>query len=93
MTTRLYASNLAAITLKQDLDILFRSFSKTASAKLIKEKITHEPNGSAFINMANHEDACYAVKALDGTQFLGKTIEVALAQTRRKPLFSIQYWT
>lgn len=92
MTTRLYASNLAAVTLKRDLDILFGSFSKTVSAKLIRDKITHEPNGSAFINMFNYEEACSAAKALNGTEFLGKAIEVVLSGARKiKPRFSIQY--
>ena len=93
MTTRLYVSNLADITSKQDLDVLFGNFSKTVFAKLIRENITHKPSGSAFINMFNYKDACDAVKALDGIKFLGKAIEVILASTRRKPIFSIQYWS
>jgi RNA recognition motif-containing protein len=93
MTTRLYISNLAVITLKQDLDILFGHFSKTVFAKLIKEKFTHMPNGFAFINMFNHKDACHAIKALNGTKLQGKTIGVVLANTRREPHFSIQYWS
>ncbi len=93
MTTRLYVSNLADITLKQDLDVLFRSFSKTVSAKLVRDTITHKPNGSAIINMFNYKDACNAAKALNGTKFLGNFIEVMLASVHRKPLFSIHYWS
>lgn len=93
MTTRLYISNLADATLKQDLEILFRNFSKIVSAKLIRDKITHKPNGSAFISMGNYQDACRAVQALDGIKFLGNFIEVILASVRRKPLFSIHYWS
>lgn len=93
MTTRLYASNLANITLKQDLDILFGNFSKTAFAKLVRDKITQMPSGSAFINMFNYEEAYNAVKALHGTKFLGNIIKVILAGARRNPQISVQYWS
>ena len=92
MTTRLYISNLANLTSKQDLGNLFCDFSKAVFVKLIRYKTTHIPSGSAFIALFNYEDACNAIEALHGTSLLGQTIKIVLAKVRRKPQFSIQYW-
>ena len=84
---------LPSITLSKNLDVLFRDFSKTEFAMLIKESFTRQSSGSTFTTMFNYEEACDAVKASNGINLLGRIIKVVLAETQRRPIFSIQYWS
>lgn len=92
MRTQVYVSNLPNATQEQDLDLLFGNFTKTISSKLINLRGTQNPSGSAFVSLDDFREACNSVKVLDGTKLLGNSIQVILAETRRKiQKISFQY--
>jgi len=94
MRTQVYVSNLSNFTREEDLDLLFRNFTKVVLSKLINFRGTHHPSGSAFVSLDSFLEACNSVKILDGAKLLGNAIEVILAKTRRKiSNISVKYWS
>jgi len=71
----IFVGNLAFKASQDELEQLFTPFGKVYSVRIMKDRATRRPRGFAFIEMdANH--APKAIKALDGKEFLGRTLRV-----------------
>ena len=77
----LYVGNLPYDVSAEDLDALFGQHGQVMSVKLIDDRITGKPRGFGFVEM-EPEAAAKAITALDGTEFVGRTIRVNEARPR-----------
>ncbi len=72
----IHVSNLHLNFIESDLRRMFASFGEVLSVKLIRDKMSHRPQGRAFINMPVEGQAKKAVLSLNGLTINGKNISV-----------------
>jgi RNA recognition motif-containing protein len=82
LSKKLYVGNLSFSSTEGDLRDLFGRHGTVESVNVITDRETGRPRGFAFVEMedGHAEDA---MRALDGTDFGGRTIKVNEAQDRR----------
>jgi len=66
---------------RENLVELFSPFGEVTSARIIVNKETHRSRGYGFVEM-DDADAVKAIEALDGTEHMGRTINVTKANDR-----------
>lgn len=81
----LYVSGLNFKMTNDELRILFEQYGEVSSAKIINDKMTGRSRGFGFVEMNSGAET--AMSELNGTEVMGKTINVSEArpQTERKP--------
>ena len=80
MSKNLYVGNLSFDTTSDDLRDAFAAHGTVRSAQVIMDRDTGRPRGFGFVEMSDGAEA--AIKALDGTQLQGRTINVNEARPR-----------
>ena len=83
MSTKLYVGNLSFSNTEADLRALFGRHGSVESVNVIMDRETGRPRGFAFVEMSEGSAAQDAIRALDGTDFGGRTIKVNEAQDRQ----------
>ncbi|MDD2539386.1 MAG: RNA-binding protein [Bacteroidales bacterium] len=78
----IFVSSLSFKAKKEDLVELFAPFGEVLSARIILNKETRRSRGYGFVEMANEQEALAAIEALNGTEHMGRTINVAVANER-----------
>ena len=76
--TKLFVGNLNWAVDSAKLKELFSEYGEIQSASVIEGK------GFGFVEMSNQEEAEKAKKALNGTQLMGRTLNVDEARSRDK---------
>ncbi|QYZ78571.1 RNA-binding protein [Methanofollis formosanus] len=76
-TSRLYVGNLTYSVTEEELEELFSNYGEVKSVKIIGDK------GFGFVEMETVEEAEKAMEALNGTEFVGRTMRVEEAQPPR----------
>lgn len=84
MSKKLYVGNLSFSSTEADLKELFGRHGSVESVNVITDRDTGRPRGFAFVEMAEGSAAQDAIRALDGTDFGGRTIKVNEAQDRQR---------
>jgi cold-inducible RNA-binding protein len=83
MGARLYVGNLPFDTDEGALRELFESGGrKVVDVKLVTDRVTGQPRGFAFVEMASEADAQAAISELNGTDFGGRSLRVDAATER-----------
>mgnify|MGYP003310199917 CR=1 FL=1 len=77
----IFVSSLNFRARKEDLIELFSPFGEVTSARIILNKETHRSKGYGFVEMSE-EDGNKAIEALNGTEHMGRTINVAVGSER-----------
>ncbi len=67
---------------KEDLIALFSPFGEVTNARIIINRETHRSRGYGFVEMEDEEAGKAAIQALNGTEHMGRTINVAVANER-----------
>jgi len=80
--TELYVGNLLYEVTMEEVRALFHPFGTIYSLDLFTERTPERPHAYAFLQM-DREDAAAAIKALDNSQFMGRTLRVELAAAER----------
>ena len=80
----IFDSSLSFKTKKEELAELFAPYGEVTSARIILDKVTRRSKGYGFVEMDNEEQANAAIAALNGTEFMGRTINVAASTTTLK---------
>ena len=80
----IFVSNLNYRVRKEDLTSLFAPFGEVSSARIIVNKETRRSRGYGFVEMSE-EDGMKAIEALNGTEYMGRTINVAAGNERPQP--------
>ena len=83
MSKKLYVGNLSFSNTEADLKDLFARHGSVESVNVIMDRETGRPRGFAFVEMSEGSAAQDAIRALDGTDFGGRTIKVSEAQDRQ----------
>ena len=78
----IFVSSLNFKAKKEDLQDLFTPFGEVTSARIIINRNTHRSKGYGFIEMPIEEEGLAAINALNGTEHMGRTINVAVANER-----------
>jgi RNA recognition motif-containing protein len=81
--TELYVGNLLYEVTIEEVRALVEPFGAIYTLDLFTEPTPERPHAYAFIQMDRREDAEAAIKALDGGQFMGRTLRVELAEAER----------
>jgi RNA recognition motif-containing protein len=84
MGTKLYVGNLSFSNTEAELRELFGRHGSVESVNVIMDRETGRPRGFAFVEMSEGSAAQDAIRALDGTDFGGRTIKVNEAQDRQR---------
>src|SRR5215813_7920971 len=83
MGTKIYVGNLPYTTDEDQLKNLFGADGRgVADVAIITDRMTGQPRGFAFIQMATEADAKRAIDALHGSTFGGRTLTVNEARPR-----------
>ena len=77
----IFVSSLSFKAKKEDLAELFAPYGEVSSTRIIHDKVTRRSKGYGFVEMDNEEEGNAAIAALNGTEHMGRTINVAIATT------------
>ena len=80
---RLYIGNLAFDSTEADLKATFGRHGVVTSVKLVTDRDTGRSRGFAFVELADIRETDAAIEAMDGIEFLGRTLLVKEAFDRR----------
>ena len=82
MSSKLYVGNLSFDSTEADLNDLFGRHGSVESVAVITDRETGRARGFAFVEMSEASAAQDAIRALDGTDFGGRSIKVNEARPR-----------
>lgn len=87
MAMKLYVGGLAYSVTEPELEALFASLGKVASAVIIKDRDSGQSKGFGFVEMEEVKDGQNAIKELNGKELSGRAIMVneARPQEDRRP--------
>jgi RNA recognition motif-containing protein len=77
----IFVSSLNFRARKEDLIALFSPYGEVTSARIIVNRETRRSKGYGFVEMSE-EDGKKAIEALNGTEHMGRTINVAVGNDR-----------
>ena len=77
-----YVGNLSHDVTDEDLKKAFEAFGQVASVSLVKDKLSGEPRGFGFVEMPDKAEAQAAIRALNGKELKGQTLNVNEARPR-----------
>lgn len=81
-TMNLYVGNLSYDATEEDLRELFGRFGTVDKASLMRDKISGQSRGFAFVEMASKEEAEKAIGELNGKDLKGRAITVNEARPK-----------
>lgn len=88
MNNKIYVGGLPYATTEKQLEELFSNHGSVQSARVITDKFTGRSKGFGFVEMATAQEAGDAIRALDGTQYEGRSLTVNEAKPQeRRPSF------
>jgi len=82
MTKKLYVGNISFTTTNEDLAQAFGQHGTVTSAQVIMDRETGRSRGFAFVEMSDGAEA--AVAAMNGADFMGRTLTVNEARPREE---------
>lgn len=80
MGKKIYVGNLSFNMDDQSLGDLFATFGTVESAKIITDRDSGRSKGFAFVEMGSEADAATAIAKLNGTDQLGRAMNVSEAK-------------
>ena len=78
----IYVGNLPYQANDQDLEELFAKHGSVTSARVIMDKSTGQSKGFGFVEMPNQGEALDAIKAIGGSDFMGRNLRVNESQPK-----------
>lgn len=78
----IYVGNLSRQAGETELRTLFSEFGEVKSVKIIKDNLSGEPRGFAFVEMDDHAAGSQAIKGLDSKEFDNKRLKVNEAKPK-----------
>jgi RNA recognition motif-containing protein len=80
--TKVYVGNLSFQTTETELRELFSAYGQVSSINVITDRMTGQPRGFAFVEMADASAAKAAIDGLNGKECGGRTLTVNEARPR-----------
>ena len=84
MDQKLYVGGLPYSVTEEQLQELFSAHGTVESARVIADKYTGQSRGFGFVDMSSPAEAQQAIKALHGSQLLGRTLVVNEARPQEQ---------
>jgi len=78
----IYVGNLSFKATEEDVRQAFASFGAIKSVAIIKDRLTGESRGFAFVEMTNAAEGQAAIAALNGKELKGRPLTVNEARPR-----------
>jgi RNA recognition motif-containing protein len=78
----IYVANIPFKATDDQLRDLFAEHGEVSSAKIITDKFTRQSRGFGFVEINDDEAAKRAIEALNGYDFMGKTLSVNEARPK-----------
>jgi len=78
----IYVGNLSYDATDDDLRKAFEAYGEVTSANVIRDKNTGRSRGFGFVEMASEETGQAAVDGLNGSDLMGRSLNVNLARPR-----------
>ena len=78
----IFVSSLSFKAKKEDLAQLFAPYGEVASSRIILNRETRRSKGYGFVEMPNETEGNAAITALNGTEHMGRVINVEMANDR-----------
>ena len=78
----IFVSSLSFKAKKEDLAQLFAPYGEVASSRIILNRETRRSKGYGFVEMPNETEGNAAIAALNGTEHMGRVINVEMANDR-----------
>lgn len=76
----IFVGNLSPEATEQDIRGIFEKHGTVERFRIMKDRLTGQPRGFAFLEMAEDADAEKAIVALNGTELNGRVIHVNAAR-------------
>ncbi|MBA4852149.1 RNA-binding protein [Emticicia sp. BO119] len=70
---------------EKDLRALFEKYGEVTSVKIVKDKVTRQNKGFGFVDMPDEDAVRNAILDLNGTELMGRTIEVGISEKKEDP--------
>jgi cold-inducible RNA-binding protein len=80
--TNVFVGNLSFQTTQDDLTSIFSPYGRVERVNVVTDRVTGQPRGFAFIEMASRAEAEAAISALDGSDLHGRTLKVNEARPK-----------
>jgi RNA recognition motif-containing protein len=80
----IYCGNLSFSASEDEIRSLFEGYGQVSSVAVIKDKMTGQSRGFAFIEMPNDSEAQAAITALNGKDFKNRNLVVNPARPREE---------
>ncbi len=80
----LYVGNLPYDTTDKELARAFERFGRVLSVRMIENRRNGKPKGFGFVEMQDDATADTAIKAMNGTDFKGRSLVVNEAKSRER---------
>lgn len=78
----IYVGNLLFDVTEDDVRKLFEQFGQVTEARLVMSKIEGKSKGFGFIEMPEKEEALKAIKEINDSEFMGRSIKASQAKQR-----------
>ena len=79
---KLYVGNMSFDSTEAEVRKAFEAHGPVDAVTLIMDRDTGRPKGFGFVEMSNETEATAAIEALNGKDFMGRTINVNVARPR-----------
>ncbi|KAJ7538165.1 hypothetical protein O6H91_11G037500 [Diphasiastrum complanatum] len=87
---RIFVANLPWSATDQDLELLFSDYGTVVQAKVVIERETGRSKGFGFVTFSSAEEVSKAISGLNGSEYEGRPLRVALAEN--KPAVSRSFY-
>ncbi len=78
----IYVGNLSFDATQDDINQIFAEYGSVKSVKLPTDRETGRVRGFAFVEMSGESEEQAAIDALDGAEWMGRTLKVNKARPR-----------
>jgi uncharacterized membrane protein YgcG len=81
----IYIGNLSPETNEDNIRQAFEAFGQVLTVNIIRDKITSQSRGFAFVGMPSETEGKAAISQLNGTELNGQTISVEEGRSKPRP--------
>ncbi|MEM6451963.1 MAG: RNA-binding protein [Cyanobacteria bacterium P01_D01_bin.105] len=78
----IYVGNLSFDATQDDINEVFTEYGTVKSVKVPTDRETGRVRGFAFVEMSSESEEQAAIEALDGAEWMGRTLKVNKARPR-----------
>jgi len=82
MDVRIYVGNLAKTTTQDEINTLFAQAGTVTSVDLVKDRVTGQSKGFAFVNMPTQVEADKAISMFNAYSLADSALKVNVAKPR-----------